>query len=171
MRLTRVAAFAALSGLVLTAQAPARQATHNDALEADLHYAAGSGTWVSTNKPAFVAVFDVSRTRLSQVYPTFSAQAAYPVSNQDRLKLVYDWRRDIGAWPHTLLLVASTAPLRVGSPLTTNARLNHLLVQRHLTDLQTDTGIETIIDMIRSVDPKAEIAYDRMDGIQARAAQ
>jgi hypothetical protein len=62
---------------------------------------------------------------------TFSAQAAYPVSSQDRLALVYEWR----------------------------------------SDLQTETGIETIIDMIRSLDAKAEIAYDRMDGIQARAAQ
>jgi len=85
--------------------------------------------------------------------------------------LVYAWRRDIGAWPHTLLLVASTSPLRVGSPWATNIQLNHQLIQRHLIDLQTETGIETIIDMIRPLDAKAEIAYDRMDGIQARAAQ
>lgn len=193
MRLTRVAAFAALFGSVLSAQTPRRQASNNGALEADLHYAAGSDTWVSTNKPAFVALFDVSRTGISQVYPTFSAQAAYPIGNEHRLVSVgqggigvvgssglfgggslysnASWGGGVGGWPHTLLLVASTSPLRVSSPWSTNLDLNHKLIQRHLIDLQMDSGIETIIDMIRPLDPDAEMAYDRVDGIQARAAQ
>ena len=198
MRLTRVAAAAAVFGSVLSAQTPARQASANSgALEADLHYATGSDTWVSTNKPAFVALFDLSRTGIWQIYPTFSAQAAYPVDNDHRLVSVGQggigfpsglwgtsglfrtasfftngtWGGGVGAWPHTLLLVASTSPLRVSSPLTTNLQLNHQLIQRHLIDLQSDAGIETIIDMIRPLDPDAEMAYDRVDGIQARSAQ
>ena len=194
MRLTRVTAFAALFGSVVSAQVPARQASAGaGALEADLHYATGTDTWISTSKPAFVALFDLTRTGVTQLYPTFSAQAANPVGNEHRFVslgqgvpglfgawgLFYPaslftngiWGGGMGSWPHTLLLVASTSPLRVASPFATNLRLNHDLIQRHFIDLQSETGVETIIDMIRPLDPDAEMAYDRVDAIPAREAQ
>jgi hypothetical protein len=200
MRLARVAAFAALFGSVVSAQVPARQASASaGALEADLHYATGTDTWISTNKPAFVALFDLTRTGVTQLYPTFSAQAANPVGNEHRFVslgngvtgLFGAWGflgasgifypaslfrngtlgGGVGSWPHTLLLVASTSPLRVESPYSTNLRLNHDLIQRQFIDLQSETGVETIIDMIRPLDPDAEMAYDRVDAIPAREAQ
>jgi hypothetical protein len=193
MRTTTVAAVAALFGSIVSAQTPVRQVSNNGALEADLHYATGTDTYVSTNKPAYVALFVVGRTGISQIYPTFSAQAEYPIGKEHRLVAVgqagsyspsagffgsslspFSYTGGggrINAWPTTLLLVASTSPLRVSSPWTTNLDLNHKLIQRGLIDLQSEAGIETIIDMIRPLDPDAEIAYDRTDGIQARAAQ
>lgn len=183
MRLTQVAAFAALFGTVLSAQTPARQVSNNGALEADLHYAAGSDTWVSTNKPAYVALFDLSRQRIAQIYPTFSAQAAYPIGNEHRLVAIGQggggifggsfsnatWGGGIGAWPHTYLLIASTSPLRVSSPWSTDLELNHQMLLRHIIDWQSDDGIQAIIDMVHPADPSAEMAYDRTDGIQPAA--
>jgi hypothetical protein len=193
MRLTKVAALAALFSTIVSAQTPVRQVSNNGALEADLHYATGTDTYVSTNKPAYVALFVVGRTGISQIYPTFSAQAEYPIGKEHRLVAIgqagtyspsagffgsssspFSYTGgggSINAWPTTLLLVASTSPLRVSSPWTTNLDLNHKLIQRGLIDLQTEGGIETIIDMIRPLDPDAEMAYDRVDGIQARASQ
>ena len=200
MRLAKVTAFAALFGSVVSAQAPARQASAGaGALQADLHYAIGTDTWISANKPAFVALFDLTRTGVTQLYPTFSAQAANPVGNEHRFVslgqgvpglfggwglfgasgIFYPaslfrngtWGGGAGSWPHTLLLVASTSPLRVQNPYATNLRLNHDLIQRSLIDLQSETGVETIIDMIRPLDPDAEMAYDRVDAIPAREAQ
>src|SRR5471032_2612582 len=134
MRLTSVAAFAALFGSVVSAQTPARQVSNKGALEADLHYASGTDTWASTNKPAFVVLFVVTRTSISQIYPTYAAQGAYPVNTEHRLvsigqagpyspealgglysSSVSGGRTSVGAWPQTLLLVASTSPLRVSS--------------------------------------------------------
>jgi hypothetical protein len=194
MRLTRVAALVALFAPALFAQVPARQAAvTKGSLEADLYYGTGTDTWVSTNKPAYVALFDVSRTTVSMIYPTFSAQAEYPASANRRLisvpysgfasggmfgrsslfSMIGYWggRGGVGGWPHTLLLVASTSPLRVKNPFSTNLKLNHVLVQKQFLNLQADAGIESIIDLVRPLDPDAEMAYDRVDGIPARSAQ
>jgi hypothetical protein len=65
------------------------------------------------------------------------------------------------SWPHTLLLVASTSPLRVGSSWTSNIALNNDLVRAHRwNDVDSDAGISTIVALVRPDDRTAEVAFD-----------
>ena len=201
MRAIRVALAVALIAPVLAAQAPVRHAAANvGALEVDLHYNPGADNWVTTNKPAYVAVFDLTRTSASMIYPTFSAQAEHPIFSGQRIVNVPSsafssagmfgggtslfsamssysggysgagFANGVGGWPHTLLLVASTSPLRVKNPWSTNIELNHVLIQRQFLNLQDEAGIKAIVDLVHPDDPTAEMAYDYVEGIPARGA-
>jgi hypothetical protein len=37
--------------------------------------------------------------------------------------------------------------------------------------LQTDSGIEALVDLVKPLDPDAEVAFDRLDGIRSATAQ
>jgi hypothetical protein len=193
MRSSRLAAMLVLCAPVLSAQQVKREVTPRDgALDAQIDYSNGADSWISTSRPAYVALFDVSRTGVVQLYPTFSAQARVPVGTERRLISVppssahgsgaplsggsFAALNEVSVggrgWPHVLLLVASTSPLRVGSSWATNITLNHdLYQQHHFTDVQSDAGIAALVDLIRPVDPNAEMAFDRIEGIQARTTQ
>src|SRR5437879_4118076 len=131
MRPSAVAVMFALVAPVLAAQqATVKSAAAPGDLDAELHYPAGQNAWIATNKPAYVALFEVSRSGVAQIYPTFSAQAEYPTGSQRRaidvpyanlfggslgssLTGLHAATLQDGGWPHMLLLVASTSPLRV----------------------------------------------------------
>src|SRR6185437_14615613 len=188
MRSTALAVMFALATPVLAAQqATVTTVAAPGDLDAELHYPTGQNAWIATNKPAYVALFDVSRSAVTQIYPTFSAQAEYPTGTQRRaidvpyanlfggsssLIGLHAATLQDGGWPHMLLLVASTSPLRVGSPWMTEITLNHdLLRQHHVDDLQTDGGIEALVDLVKPLDPDAEMAYDRLDGFRRGMTQ
>jgi hypothetical protein len=203
VRLIYVAAFAALLAPALSAQTPARQDAvigrtaarpqggQPGDLDAQLNYSTGGDTRITTNKPAYVALFDLSRTGVTQIYPMFSGQAEYPTGPEHRTISVPNTSLTGGSvyfasslmglggfpqihdrWPHVLFLVASTSPLRVGGPWTTNIALNHdLIAQHHFADVQSDGSIEALVDLIKPLDPNAEMAFDRVDAIPSGVSQ
>ena len=76
------------------------------------------------------------------------------------------------AWPRILLLVASTSPLRVDNWWSSSLAINQQLFgQRHWTDVQTDEGIDALVQLVRPLDPSAEVAIDRVDAIVAAAVR
>jgi hypothetical protein len=76
MPLSRAAVVLVLAVPVLGAQQVARPAAPDaGSLVAEVHYTTGGDAWFTTNKPAYVALFDVSRGGVAQLYPTFTAQA------------------------------------------------------------------------------------------------
>ncbi|MFI5232218.1 MAG: hypothetical protein ACHQSE_06870 [Gemmatimonadales bacterium] len=187
MRLTRIAAL--LAGVVVPMALAAQQAARPDAprpeaLEAEVHYATGGDAWFSTNKAAYVALFDVSRGGVTQLYPTFSAQATELSGTSVRVEMrsaaalpgagpfsgssLVALNTPVGGasaagWPHTLLLVASTQPLRIGSSWASNIAINNDLVRNHQwNDLDTDAGIAAVVDLVRPLDWGAEVATDRV---------
>jgi hypothetical protein len=182
---TLITLFALVAPVLAAQQATTKPVAAAGDLDAELHYPIGYDAYISTNKPAYVALFDLSRSSVTQIYPTFSAQAEYPTGAQRRainvpyaslfgnsLVGLHPAMLHDDGWPHVLLLVASTAPLRVGSPWMTEVTLNHsLLQQHHINDVETDGGIEALIDMVKPLDPDAEIAYDRLDGYRRGATQ
>ncbi|MGH7655930.1 MAG: hypothetical protein ACREN6_14835 [Gemmatimonadaceae bacterium] len=181
MRLTRMAAVLAVVPVALAAQQTARpDAPHPGALEAEVHYATGGDAWFSTNRPAYVALFDVSRGGVTQLYPTFSAQATELSGTSVRVEMrsaaplpraaalggsslvTLNTPAANTAWPHTLLLVASTMPLRVGSTWDSNIAINNDLVRNHQwNSLDTDAGIAAVVDLVRPLDWGAEVATDQ----------
>jgi hypothetical protein len=71
-----------------------------------------------------------------------------------------------GGWPRILLLVASTSPLRVDNWWSSSFAINQQLFgQRHWTDVQTEEGIDALVQLVRPLDPSAEVAVDRVDAI------
>jgi hypothetical protein len=185
MRWTRVAVVLAVITPALGAQQTARpDPPRAGTLEAEVHYSTGSDVWFSTNRPAYVALFDVSRGGVTQLYPTFSAQATELSGTSVRVAMrsaaplpsgnifggssLVTLNTPVGAanaagWPHTLLLVASTMPLRVGSTWDSNIAINNDLVRTHQwNDLDTDAGIAAVVDLVRPLDWGAEVATDRV---------
>lgn len=178
--------FGLAAPLLAAQQATSQAGTAPGDLDTELHFTAGSGAWLSANKPAYLALFDVSRSSVTQIYPEFSAQAQFPTGGNHLVvdvpyaELFGGWGSLVGlhaarlqdsGWPHTLLLVASTSPLRVSSPWTTELTLNHeLLREHHVTDLQTDGGIESLVDLVKPADPDAEMAFDRLDNFNGAVA-
>ena len=181
MRPSRIAVLLVLAAAPLAAQQSAK-------LDVELHYATGGDAWVSTNKPAYIAVFDVSRTGVSQLYPVFSAQAEMqagverlvnlhtpaplPSATPQGMGLVSltaatgSSSSFIPRWPHMLLVVASSAPLRVGNAWASNIAINHNLYQEHhFTDTETDRGVAALVDLVRPEDPGAEVVLDRIEAI------
>ncbi|HEV8409057.1 MAG TPA: hypothetical protein VGQ30_01025, partial [Gemmatimonadaceae bacterium] len=183
MRVIRIASAVSLFASVLAAQQTAPSARHEGKLEAEVHFTTDGSTWFTTNMPAYVALFDVSRTGATQLYPTFSAQARVPAGTFRDVALRFPaalpgyggqsssltpiafagTTRTGGGWPHTLLLVASTAPLRVGNPTETNISLNNKLFQEHhFTDVETEEGIKAIVALVSPVDSYADVVTDQV---------
>ena len=184
MRLTRIAAVVVIVPALLAAQETARPDTPRvGALEAQIHYATGGDAWFLTNKPAYVALFDVSRGGVAQLYPTFSAQATELSGTSVRVEMrspaplgggpfggsslvpltVSAASMTAAGWPHTLLLVASTMPLRISNSWSSNIAINNDLVREHRwNDLDTDAGIASIVDLVRPQDWGAEVATDQV---------
>jgi hypothetical protein len=185
MRWAGVATVLAVVAPALAAQQTARpDPPRAGTLEAEVHYATGGDAWFSTNKPAYVALFDVSRGGVSQLYPTFSGQATELSGTSVRVEMrsaaalpgvaafggssLVTLNTPVGGanaagWPHTLLLVASSMPLRVGNMWTSNVAINNDLVRTHQwNDLDTDAGIAAVVDLVRPLDGGAEIATDRV---------
>lgn len=183
MRLMRISAVLAIVPAVLAAQETARvDAPQPGALEAEVHYATGGDAWFSTNKPAYVALFDVSRGGVAQLYPTFSAQAAELSGTSVRVELRSPAALNGGpfasslvpltspaasmnaaGWPHTLLLVASTKPLRISNSWSSNIAINNDLVrEHHWNDLDTDAGVAAVVELVRPQDWGAEVATDEV---------
>lgn len=178
MRPSRIAALLVLAAAPLTAQQAGK-------LKVELHYATGGDAWVATSKPAYVALFDISRAGVSQLYPIFSAQAQMQAGVERRVNLHVPaplpvtetpWSSSLVAlsavprtnlqWPHILLVVASTSPLRVGNAWASNVSINHSLFQEHhFTDTETDEGINALVEMVRPLDPEAEVVLDRIEAI------
>ena len=187
MRVFSIASAIAVVASVASAQqlAPAgTNAAQGGKLQAEVHFTTDGSTWFTTNMPAYVALFDVSRTGVSQLYPTFSAQAFVPAGTFRDVALRYPAPLpQVGplggsalvpisgapnmaspGWPHTLLLVASTSPLQVGNPTATNISLNHELYQRHhFTDVETAAGIGAIVQIVSPLDPGADVVTDQID--------
>jgi hypothetical protein len=187
MRVIRVASALSLFASVLAAQqtAPAA-ASPSGKLQAEVHFTTDGSTWFTTNMPAYVAMFDVSRTGVVQLYPTFSAQASVPAGTFRDVALRFpaalpptaaqpaaltpvSVAGTTGAnygWPHTLLLVASTAPLRVGNPVESNISMNNkLLQQHHYKDVETPEGIKAIVAMVSPVDSYADVVTDQISSL------
>jgi hypothetical protein len=187
MRVIRVASALSLFASVLAAQqtAPAA-ASPSGKLQAEVHFTTDGSTWFTTNMPAYVAMFDVSRTGVTQLYPTFSAQASVPAGTFRDVALRFPAALPPTAaqpaaltpvsvagttggnygWPHTLLLVASTAPLRVGNPTQSNITMNNtLLRQHHLTDVETPEGIKAIVAMVSPMDSYADVVTDQISSL------
>lgn len=195
MYLLRVAALALATATALTAQQASTTAVATaaampavaapaGALTAKVHYTTDGDAWVESNKPAYVALFDVTRNRVTQLYPTFSAQATelsgtlrrfdlrVPASSPGVASLGASSLMPLNAppvfsgvsdWSHTLLLVASTSPLRLGSSWTSNLVLNNDLVrEQHWNDIDSDAGITAIINLVRPLDRSAEVTFDRV---------
>lgn len=185
MRWTRIAAVLAVAAPALAAQQTARpDPPRAGSLEAEVHYTTGGDAWFSTNKPAYVALFDVSRGGVSQLYPTFTAQATELSGTSVRVEMRSSAplpgaasfggsslvplntpvaATNASAWPHTLLLVASTMPLRIGNTWTTNIAINNELVRSHQwNELDTDAGIDAVVELVRPADWGAEVATDRV---------
>lgn len=181
MRTSRIAALLAFTAAPLAAQQPAK-------LDVELHYATGGDAWVTTNKPAYIAVFDVSRAGVSQLYPVFTEQsemqagverlvnlhaaAPLPAASVQAASSLVALTTPTGPptfiprWPHMLLVVASSEPLRVGNQLASNIAINHSLYQEHhFTDNETDQGIAALVDLVRPADPGAEVVLDRIEAI------
>jgi hypothetical protein len=191
MRATRfVATFAALVPFALQAQISVQKDVRQDAapqesgaLVAKLHYTDASDVAFSTNKPAYVAIFDLSRSYVSQLYPTFSAEAAQRAGTYRRIDLSHltsyvapsvgssslvPLNASFGAGraglTHTIVLVASTAPLEVGNPYASNIALNsRLFGEQHWTDLQTAPGINALVALVRPLAANAELAIDQIE--------
>lgn len=178
MRTTLIAGVLAVVAPALAAQTVVQsEAPRAAALTAEVHYGTAGDAWITTNKPAYVALFDVSRGGVTQLYPVFSEQAAElagpslrvelrsPMAGTGRSSLVSLNGPGLGAnaqgWPHTLLLVASTQPLRVGNSWTTNISLNNALVRdRDWNSLTTDAGVDAVIGLVRPTDGRAEVVTD-----------
>jgi hypothetical protein len=178
MRPSRIAALLVLAAAPLASQQAAK-------LDVELHYATSGDAWVTTTKPAYIAVFDISRTGVSQLYPQFTEQAEMqagverqvnlhspaPLPGASNSSLVAlstptGGSTSIPRWPHTLLVVASSEPLRVGNAVSSNIAINHTLYQEHhFTDTETEQGIAALVDMVRPLDPGAEVALDRIEAI------
>lgn len=178
MRGIRIAGVLAVVAPALAAQTVVpTEASRAVALTAEVHYGTAGDAWISTNKPAYVALFDVSRGGVTQLYPVFSEQAAErsgpslrvelrsAMAGTGRSSLVSLNSPALGAnaqgWPHTLLLVASTQPLRVGNSWTTNISLNNALVRDHdWNSLTNEAGIDAVIGLVRPLDGGAEVVTD-----------
>ena len=187
MRVIRVASALSLFASVLGAQQTAPAAvSQSGKLQAEVHFTTDGSTWFTTNMPAYVAMFDVSRTGVTQLYPTFSAQAGVPAGTFRDVALRFPAALPPSAaqpaaltpvsvagtsganynWPHTLLLVASTAPLRVGNPVESNISLNNSLFQQHhFTDVETPEGIKAIVALVSPVDSYADVVTDEISSL------
>jgi hypothetical protein len=182
MRVIRVASVASLCASVLVAQQTTPVAApQGGTLQAEVHFTTDGSTWFTTNMPAYVALFDVSRSGVTQLYPTFSAQARVPAGTFRDVAVRFPAPLPGGSalmpisiaptganygWPHTLLLVASTAPLRVGNPVESNISLNNSLFQQHhFTDVETDAGIKAIIALVSPVDSYADVVTDQISSL------
>jgi hypothetical protein len=182
MRVIRIASAISIFASVVGAQQTTTVAPRQDGkLQAEVHFTTDGSTWFTTNMPAYVALFDVSRTGVTQLYPTFSAQARVPAGTFRDVALRFPAplpggsalmpvsiapSGGSGGWPHTLLLVASTAPLRVGNPAESNISLNNSLFQQHhFTDVETAAGINALVALVSPVDSYAEVVTDRIESL------
>ena len=177
MRVMRIAVVLAVAAQPLAAQAAVQaQTSRAGALTAEIHYTTAGDAWFETSRPAYVALFDVSRGGVAQLYPTFTQQATELSGTSVRVDLRSRFAGpglvslstpspalDAQGWPHTLLLVASTMPLRVGNSWTTNIALNNDLVRDHQWNtLSTDEGVAAVIRLVRPLDWGAEVVTDQV---------
>lgn len=180
MRWLRIAGVLAVVAPALAAQTAGQSnAPRAVALTAEVDYGTAGDAWITTNKPAYVALFDVSRGGVTQLYPMFTQEAEQLSGTSLRVDL-HSQRASQGrsalvslntpqastsaqGWPHTLLLVASTMPLRVGSMWDSNITLNNDLVRDHdWNTLNTDEGVAAVIGLVRPVDWGAEVVTSEL---------
>lgn len=191
MRIARMVPLAAFLALPLTAQEPA--------LEARLVYSGFGTPSFEINKPAYVALFEVSASGVMQLYPSRTSQLHQLMgagrtffSPQDMAFIerinqgfMYDpfsqvlfasnysaystyasprrWFNSIYTTfgRRGLFLVASTEPLDVGAPVTTQIRLNRTLSSHgHHFDLNRESGLDALTALVTASSAQAEIATD-----------
>ncbi|MBI1808457.1 MAG: hypothetical protein HYR75_01055 [Gemmatimonadetes bacterium] len=183
MRLARLALLALTLGAPLRAQdvTPASTAP----LTATLHFASYGDMWFDSNRPAYFAVFELSSQNLYQLYPTWGRQGqdalttAYAPSAATygrpnlyfaQRQIYYDRMWSYATYPgrsylgemHTLLLVASTRPLNIGSPLEADRLQWTLARQGHAFDLDRDSGIDALVALVTPGASDDEVAVDMM---------
>ncbi len=187
MRFARALTLFLFAATPLAAQQPTviNQPTA-EPLKATLHFTGYGLASYESNKPAYVALFDVTRDGLSQVYPASRYQSELATTfrylNNGIARgyggfrsplfysATYGWSGyqygsyiSATQW-HTLLLVASTAPLKMGYALSNEIRLTNAMYRQGLGfRMDTDAGIEFIIKQIAPENTDAEVTMDWVD--------
>ena len=184
MRFARLA----LMALALAAPLRAQDVTpvSSGPLTATLHFASYGDMWFDANKPAYFAVFDLTYNNLVQLHPYWGSQSDGPAaSGASRQAAMYGrpnvymaqrstmyanmygspygypmTSRVANGGMHTLLLVASTRPLSIGSPMQIQRLLNELTRRGHTFDLDREEGIEALVNLITPGARDDEVAVD-----------
>ena len=187
MRFARALTLTLFVALPIGAQQPTvvNQPTA-EPLSARLNYTGGGLVSFESNRPAFVALFDVTRDGLRQLYPESRYQAELATSFRYLTNPVsrgfggfrsplfwnsmYGWSGyGFGGYLtspqwHTLLLVASSAPLRMGYAMSNEIRVSNALYRQGLGfRMDTDAGFAAIIQQISPTGSDAEITMDWLD--------
>ena len=187
MRFARALTLTLLVALPLVAQQPTvvNQPTA-EPLSARLNYTGGGLVSFESNRPAFVALFDVTRDGLRQLYPESRYQAELATSFRYLSSPVsrgyggfhsplfwnsmYGWSGygfggylTAPQW-HTLLLVASSAPMKLGHAMSNELQISNALFRQGLGfRMDTDEGFSAIIKQISPTEGDAEITMDWLD--------
>ena len=188
MRLVRLFVLATALTAPLGGQDVTR--TSSVPLTASLHFTSYEDLWFESNQPAYFAVFELTHDRLVQLHPywksdrTQAASTGYArgstLAGRPNLYLAqrslfntglvgdgYGYA-SYGPFPnrfetgelHTLLLVASRMPLRIGSPMDAFSLQIELSRRGHSFDLDRDSGIDALVTLITDGASDADVAVD-----------
>jgi hypothetical protein len=187
MRFTRALTLTLLVALPLVAQQPTVvNQPAAEPLSARLNYNGYGLISFESNRSAFVALFDVTRDGLRQLYPESRYQAELATSFRYLSNPIsfgfggfhsplfwnsmYGWSGyGFGSYIaapqwHTLLLVASSAPLKLGYSMSNELKISNALFRQGLGfRMDTDEGFAAIIKQIAPIESDAEITMDWLD--------
>jgi len=186
MRIVRALTLTVLVALPLASQQPTVVNQPTAPLSARLNYNGSGYISFESNRPAYVALFDLTRSGLRQLYPESRYQAELattfryldtPISRGGggfRSPLfwnsMYGWSGygfgNFLASPqwHTLLLVASTTPLKMGYALSNELKLSNALYRQGLGfRMDTDEGFSAIVSQLLPTEGDAEVTMDWLD--------
>ncbi len=133
------------------------------------HLYDGGGTIMSfeVSKPAYTAIFDVTRTSIRLVYPYSAAQSREvraTVQARAGTMMAFSEASFTGndfLSNHTLVLVASSQPLRLGTPWTTPELAGHSIERAgYFGNMDSPDAIDALVDFVSPADPNAEVAVD-----------
>lgn len=187
MRIVRALTLTLLVALPLASQQPTvvRQPTAAP-LSARLNYSGSGYISFESNRPAYVALFDVTHSGLRQLYPESRYQAELattfryvdtPIAHGGSgfrsplfWNAMYGWSGygfgNYLASPqwHTLLLVASTSPLTMGYAMANELKLSNALYRQGLGfRMDTDEGFSAIVSQLSPTEADAEVTMDWID--------